>query len=97
MIGGGNGTFYMRTWEENCNRINAFYKSDYYQFLKAEHPGYIRSVCNSLMEDPDECDSDLYVKKAQELAGLQLSCKRTSCVDNDGNQVAKVKKSNRIE
>ena len=84
MIGGGKGTFYMRTWEENCNRINAFYKSDYYQFLKAEHPGYIRSVCNSLMEDPDECDSDLYVKKAQELADLQLSCKRTSCVNNDG-------------
>ena len=51
----------MCVWIDNCRRVKAFYKSDYYQYLKDEHPGFIRSVINSIMEDPDKCDNKLSI------------------------------------
>ncbi len=74
----------MRVWKDNCKRVKAFYKSDYYQLLKKESPCFIRSVCNSIMEDPDKCDNKLYFEKAKELKDLQFTCKRTSCIDKNG-------------
>ena len=70
-------------WKENIERVQAFYKSDLYRYLTINWPAYIRSICKGIMEDPDACDKGLYIDKADELSGMQLKCRGTSCLDRN--------------
>ena len=50
----------METIKENLKRCDAFYKSDFYQFLEKYHPNYIPYLFDHLCEDPDASDRTLY-------------------------------------
>lgn len=50
----------METIKENLKRCDAFYKSDFYQFLEKHHPNYIPYLFDHLCEDPDASDRTLY-------------------------------------
>lgn len=70
-------------YKENIERIKLFYNSTFFKKLENKYPKYIRSICESLMEDPDACDKNLYINKTNQLKNLNLICKQTSCIDNN--------------
>ncbi len=73
----------MRVWQENVNRVTAFYNSDYYEELKHTQPVYIRSVCNAIMEDPDCTDAELMTEKVCQLNNTNIIAKRNTALDGD--------------
>ncbi|VJR21385.1 Uncharacterised protein [Streptococcus pneumoniae] len=50
----------MEIIKENLKRCDAFYQSDFYQFLKKNNPNYIPYLFDHLCEDPDARDRTLY-------------------------------------
>lgn len=50
----------MEIIKENLKRCDAFYQSDFYQFLKKNNPNYIPYLFDHLCEDPDASDRTLY-------------------------------------
>lgn len=50
----------MRVYKENINHFNAFYRSDYYSYLKENEYDCVDKIFSSLYEDPDDCDASLY-------------------------------------
>ena len=50
----------MDVYKDSLRRCDAFYKSDFYQFLEKTDPNYISCIFENLCEDPDSCDFSLY-------------------------------------
>lgn len=50
----------MEIIKENLRRCDAFYQSDFYQFLENNNPNYIPYLFDHLCEDPDASDRTLY-------------------------------------
>lgn len=50
----------MRVYKENIKRYDAFYRSDYYSYLKENDYDCVDKIFSSLYEDPDDCDASLY-------------------------------------
>ena len=68
----------METIKDNLKRCDAFYKSDFYQFLEKHHPNYIANIFDHLCEDPDAGDVSLY----QDLSNkFQLSARKDHLID----------------
>jgi hypothetical protein len=68
----------LETIKDNLKRCDAFYKSDFYQFLENHHPNYIANIFDHLCEDPDAGDVSLY----QDLSNkFQLSARKDHLID----------------
>lgn len=75
----------MEIIKENLRRCDAFYHSDFYQFLEKNHPDYIPYLFDRLCKDPDAEDVNLY----QELGDkFQLPARKDHLIDEvDGHNI----------
>ncbi|MBS7070510.1 MAG: hypothetical protein KH099_09030 [Streptococcus parasanguinis] len=75
----------MEIIKENLRRCDAFYQSDFYQFLEKNHPNYIPDLFDRLCKDPDAEDVYLY----QELGDkFQLPARKEHLIDEvDGHMI----------
>ncbi|KXU01808.1 hypothetical protein SCODD09_00988 [Streptococcus constellatus] len=66
----------MDVYKDNLRRCDAFYKSDFYQFLEKTDPNYISCIFENLCEDPDSCDFSLYQQLGDK---FKLPAKNITC------------------
>ncbi|MCO6543173.1 MAG: hypothetical protein J6584_04345 [Lactobacillus sp.] len=77
----------MKVYQENMQRLRAFYQSDYYQWLSNYDSKFIKIVREALYNDPDKYDVNLYKELA---AKYHLPQKRCNLLDNVSNHSIKL-------
>lgn len=68
----------MEIIKDNLKCCDAFYKSDFYQFLEKHHPNYIPYLFDHLCGDPDARDVSLYQDLSKK---FQLSARKDHLID----------------
>ena len=65
----------MKVYLKNIERLNSFYQSDYYRWLKDHDPedcfGKMKKVEDALYDDPDGCDAELYKRLLKKYNNLK--------------------------
>ena len=77
----------MQVYLKNIERLKNFYQSDYYRWLETNDPKMVKNVEDTLYEDPDNCDVELYKDLSLK---YDLECKKCNLFVDVNNQKIKM-------